>query len=138
MSANLAVLEGDHAVCPAHEPADRQVRMFFHVGARAPVQSTAVGKVLLAALGRDATTAVLRRTGMPARTGIARSPAWATLLGELDNVLRLDDDEEAGVACVAVPLKVGFRTSRVLRCRGHSRDLTTRRPSASCLPCGRS
>jgi IclR family transcriptional regulator, acetate operon repressor len=108
-TANLAVLEGDHAVYVAQVQSAHRLRMFAEVGRRVPVHSTAVGKVLLAGMADAAVTALVRRTGMAARTPRTLvSPA--SLLAELASVrkagwARDDEEEEAGVRCLAVPVR---------------------------------
>ena len=67
-TANLAVLEGDDVVYVAQVPSPHTLRMFAEVGRHVPPHSTAVGKVLLAAMPRERALAVLRRTGLAART----------------------------------------------------------------------
>ena len=67
-TANLAVLEGDDVVYVAQVPSPHTLRMFAEVGRHVPPHSTAVGKVLLAGMPRERALAVLRRTGLAART----------------------------------------------------------------------
>jgi IclR family acetate operon transcriptional repressor len=110
-TANLAVLEGDDVVYVAQVSSPHTLRMFAEVGRHVPPHSTAVGKVLLAALPRDHALAVLGRTGLTART-----PATITDLGafttELDRVAAQgwaadEEEQETGVRCVAVPVTGG-------------------------------
>jgi len=107
-TANLAVLEGDDVVYVAQVSSPHTLRMFAEVGRHVPPHSTAVGKVLLAHLSRDRTIGVLRRTGLPQRT-----PSTITdldeLVAELDVVRERgwatdEEEQEAGVRCVAVPV----------------------------------
>jgi IclR family transcriptional regulator, acetate operon repressor len=107
-TANLAVLEGDDVVYVAQVPSPHTLRMFAEVGRHVPPHSTAVGKVLLAALPREQALALLGRTGLPSRT-----PATLTDLAgfeqELDAVhangwAADEEEQETGVRCVAVPL----------------------------------
>ena len=108
-SANLVMLDGDHAVYVAQVPSRKHsVRMFTEVGRRVMPHSTAVGKVLLAFRPRPTVEALLERTGLPART-----PRTTTdrdrFLAELDAVARQgyatdDGEEEIGVRCLAVPV----------------------------------
>ena len=107
-TANLAVLEGDDVVYVAQVPSPHTLRMFAEVGRHVPPHSTAVGKVLLAAMPRDRALAVVRRTGLSARTPatITDPDAFAT---ELDLVAVQgwaadEEEQEAGVRCVAVPV----------------------------------
>ncbi|MCW2791091.1 MAG: IclR family transcriptional regulator [Nocardioides sp.] len=107
-TANLAVLEGDDIVYVAQVSSPHTLRMFAEVGRHVPPHSTAVGKVLLAAMPRERALAVLRRTGLPART-----PATITdldaFVAELDLVAAQgwaadEEEQESGIRCVAVPV----------------------------------
>lgn len=107
-TANLAVLEGDDVVYVAQVSSPHTLRMFAEVGRHVPPHSTAVGKVLLAALPRARAIALLRRTGLARRT-----PATITDLAlferELDRVREQgwaadEEEQELGVRCVAVPV----------------------------------
>lgn len=107
-TANLAVLEGDDVVYVAQVPSPHTLRMFAEVGRHVPPHSTAVGKVLLAAMPRDRALAVLRRTGLPARTPTTITDPGA-FAAELDRVERSgwaadEEEQEVGVRCVAVPV----------------------------------
>jgi IclR family acetate operon transcriptional repressor len=107
-TANLAVLEGDQVVYVAQVPSPHTLRMFAEVGRHVPPHSTAVGKVLLAAMPRERAVSILRRAGLPRRT-----PSTITSLDdfdrELDAVLERgwaadEEEQEPGVRCVAVPV----------------------------------
>lgn len=107
-TANLAVLQGDDVVYVAQVPSPHTLRMFAEVGGHVPPHSTAVGKVLLAAMPRDRALGVLHRTGLPARTS-ATITDLATFAAELDLVADQgwaadEGEQEAGVRCVAVPV----------------------------------
>ncbi|MFL6167543.1 MAG: IclR family transcriptional regulator, partial [Ornithinibacter sp.] len=86
-TANLAVLEGDDVVYLAQVSSPHTLRMFADVGRHVPPHSTAVGKVLLAAMPRERAVALLRRTGLPRRTG-------ATIT-DLDDLARALDAVQA-------------------------------------------
>lgn len=107
-TANLAVLEGDDVVYVAQVSSPHTLRMFAEVGRHVPPHSTAVGKVLLAAMPRDRALGVVRRTGLPART-----PSTITDLDAFSAELDLvtvqgwaadEEEQEVGVRCVAVPV----------------------------------
>src|SRR5436190_160172 len=108
-SANLVMLDGDHAVYVAQVASRRHsVRMFTEVGRRVLPHSTAAGKVLLAFRPRPAVEALLDRTGLPARTP-RTTVDRGRFLAELDAVARQgyavdDGEEEIGVRCLAVPV----------------------------------
>lgn len=121
-TANLAVLEGDDVVYLAQVPSSHTLRMLAQVGRRVPPHSTAVGKVLLAALPRELALSLLRRTGLPRRTSSTITNLDA-LCAELDAVgLRgwaADEEEhEAGVRCVAVPVGSGEQVPAALSLSG--------------------
>ena len=107
-TANLAVLEGDDVVYVAQVSSPHTLRMFAEVGRHVPPHSTAVGKVLLAAMPRERALAVVRRTGLARRTPhtITEPEAFAA---ELDLVAGQgwaadEEEQEIGVRCVAVPV----------------------------------
>lgn len=107
-TANLAVLEGDDVVYVAQESSPHTLRMFAEVGRHVPPHSTAVGKVLLAALPRERAVALLRRTGLPGRTPTTITDLDA-FTAELDLVAAQgwaadEEEQESGVRCVAVPV----------------------------------
>jgi len=107
-SANLAVLEGDHAVYLAQVPSPRRLRTFAEVGHRIPLHSTGVGKVLLASLPADHAEAILAQTGLPGRTSRTITDI-ETMRHELAairlNRVAVDDGEEdIGVRCIAISL----------------------------------
>lgn len=107
-TANLAVLEGDEVVYVAQVSSPHTLRMFAEVGRHVPPHSTAVGKVLLAALPRARALAVVDRAGLSRRTPatITERPAFEV---ELDAVAAKgwagdEEEQETGVRCVAVPV----------------------------------
>ncbi|HEX6248897.1 MAG TPA: IclR family transcriptional regulator [Nocardioidaceae bacterium] len=123
-SANLAVLEGNDVVYVAQHPSPHSLRMFTEVGRHVTPHSTAVGKVLLAALPRDHADAVLRRTGLPGHTEHTVTDP-GRLLAELevtrDRGWGVDEEEqERGVRCVAVPVDQHGRVVAALSLSGPS------------------
>lgn len=107
-TANLAILEGDDVVYVDQVASPHTLRMFAEVGRHVPPHSTAVGKVLLAALPRDRAVALLRRTRLPARTPATITDPEA-FLAELDRVRSQgwatdEEEQESGVRCIAVPV----------------------------------
>ncbi|MDH2414491.1 IclR family transcriptional regulator [Nocardioides sp. CER19] len=112
-TANLAVLEGDEVVYVAQVASPHTLRMFAEVGRHVPPHSTAVGKVLLAAMPPDRAAGVVRRSGLARRTPTTITER-AAFLAELDRVraqgYAVDEQEhETGVRCVAVPVGPGDR-----------------------------
>lgn len=110
-TANLAVLEGDEVVYLAQIPSPHSLRMFAEVGRHVPAHTTAVGKVLLAAMPPERARALVARTGLAPRTpksitdadefmhelAATRERGWASDEGE----------QELGVRCAAVPVGHG-------------------------------
>lgn len=110
-TANLAVLEGDEVVYLAQVPSPHSLRMFAEVGRHVPAHTTAVGKVLLAAMPPERAMALVTRTGLAPRTpksitdadefmrelAATRQRGWAADEGE----------QELGVRCAAVPVGQG-------------------------------
>jgi IclR family acetate operon transcriptional repressor len=107
-SANLAVLDCDHAVYLAQVPSRHQMRMFTEVGRRVPLHCTAVGKVMLAQFEEVKVREIIQRAGMPVQTEstITDVPELLTQL-ELIRTRGYATDEgeqEVGVRCIAVPV----------------------------------
>lgn len=107
-SANLAVLEGQDVVYVAQSPSPHSLRMFAEVGRHVSPHSTAVGKVLLAALPRERAVSVLRRAGLPRHTEHTITDLDA-FLAELELTRKRgwgvdESEQEVGVRCVAVPV----------------------------------
>jgi IclR family acetate operon transcriptional repressor len=107
-TANMAVLEGDEVVYVAQVPSRHSMRMFTEVGRRVQPHCTGVGKALLAQLPDAVAWEIIGRTGMPPHTPRTITDP-AVLLAELARIRQrgyaLDDEEqEAGVRCVAVPV----------------------------------
>lgn len=105
-SVNLGIRAGDEIVYVERTSSGRSsVRVVHIVGARAPLHTTATGKLFLVEDGLEKIREYARRTGLPPSTpaSITTLPA---LEKELDRVRRhgvgFDLDEvEAGVRCIA-------------------------------------
>src|SRR5215218_5877322 len=67
-TTNMAMLDGDTAVYVAQVPSPQSMRMFTEVGRTVMLHCTGVGKAILSTLPDEEITAILKRTGMPART----------------------------------------------------------------------
>lgn len=107
-SANLAMLDGDHAVYVAQVPSGHQMRMFTEVGRRVPLHCTAVGKAMLAQLDEVKVREIIERAGMPTQTQFTISDL-PTLIAQLDLIRTRgygtdEGEQEVGVRCVAVPV----------------------------------
>lgn len=121
-TANLAVLEGDDIVYVGQVSSPHTLRMFAEVGRHVPPHSTAVGKVLLAALPPERAADVIRRTGLTPRTPTTITDPDA-FLAELVRVrsqgYAVDEQEqETGVRCVAVPVGADGRVVAALSVSG--------------------
>ena len=105
-SVNLGIRDGDEIVYVERTSSGRSsIRIVHIVGARAPLHTTATGKLFLAAANHEQVRDYARKTGLPAST----PASIVTLTGlerELDKVRRhgiaFDLDEvEIGVRCIA-------------------------------------
>lgn len=109
-SVNLGIRDGDEIVYVDRTSSGRSsVRVVHIVGARAPLHTTATGKLFLVDDGGERIREYARRTGLPASTpaSITTLPA---LEKELDRVRRhgvaFDMDEvESGVRCIAAGIR---------------------------------
>ncbi len=109
-SVNLGVRAGDEIVYVERTSSGRaSVRVVHIVGARAPLHTTATGKLFLVEDGLERIRDYARRTGLPASTP-ASITALPALEKELDRVRRhgvaFDLDEvESGVRCIAAGIR---------------------------------
>lgn len=109
-SVNLGIRDGDEIVYVERTSSGRSaVRVVHIVGARAPLHTTATGKLFLAELGADRVREYARRTGLPGSTPTSITEIGA-LEKELDKVRRhgvaFDLDEvEPGVRCIAAGVR---------------------------------
>lgn len=104
-SCNLAVLQGQEMVYIAQSPSPHSLRIFAEVGRRVPLYNTAVGKVVLARMGRPEAIDLLRNTSLAAATPHTITTP-ARLQDELDRVERMgyaidEQERELGVRCIA-------------------------------------
>ena len=109
-SVNLGIRDGDEIVYVERTSSGRaSVRVVHIVGARAPLHTTATGKLFLVDAGPDYVRDYARRTGLPASTPSSITHVTA-LEKELDKVRRhkvaFDMDEvENGVRCIAAGIR---------------------------------
>jgi len=109
-SVNLGIRDGDEIVYVDRTSSGRSaVRVVHIVGARAPLHTTATGKLFLVEEGIERVRDYARRTGLPASTPNSIKDLGA-LEKELDKVRRhgvaFDLDEvESGVRCVAAGVR---------------------------------
>ncbi len=109
-SVNLGIRDGDQIVYVERTSSGRSsVRVVHIVGARAPLHTTATGKLFLVEDGSARVREYARRTGLPATTP-ASITALPALERDLDKVRRhgvaFDLDEvETGVRCIAAGIR---------------------------------
>jgi DNA-binding IclR family transcriptional regulator len=109
-SVNLGMRDGDDMVYVERTSSGRaSVRVVHIVGARAPLHTTASGKLFLVEDGPDRVREYARRTGLPASTP-ASITELARLERELAEVRRHDvafdlDEVELGVRCIAAGIR---------------------------------
>lgn len=109
-SVNLGIRDGDEIVYVERSSSGRSaIRVVHIVGARAPLHTTATGKLFLAEERSAQVKDYCRRTGLPASThaSITTLPA---LEKELDRVRRHGvaydlDEVESGVRCIAAAIR---------------------------------
>lgn len=135
-SANLAMLQGHQVLYVSHVPCSQSVRSFTEVGSRVPIHSTGVGKAMLARLPEDRALSLIGRTGLTQRTANTRTDVDA-LMRELGRIADLgyaldDEEQEAGVRCVAVTIPVAAPLLAVSISGPASR--LTRRAAQSAVP----
>lgn len=129
-TSNLAVLSVDQAEYVAQVPSAHTMRMFTEVGRKVDLHCTGVGKALLAQLGRDVATDIIRRTGLRAHT-----PHTITtenrLLAELELIAERgyafdEEEQELGVRCVAVAVPGRWMSPMALSVSGPLSRVTDR------------
>ncbi|MGL1834234.1 IclR family transcriptional regulator [Rhodocyclaceae bacterium SMB388] len=109
-SINLGIRDRDEIVYVDRTSSGRAaVRVVHIVGARAPLHTTASGKLFLAEDGGDKVREYARRTGLPGSTSASITELGA-LEKELDKVRRHEvafdlDEVETGVRCIAAGIR---------------------------------
>jgi len=121
-NANLAVLVGDGVEYVAQVPSPYSMRMFTEVGRRVDLYCTAVGKALLAGMDRADVAAIVRRTGLEAKTPKTITTLEA-LEAELEHIRAVgyamdEQEQEIGVRCVAIVVPAKFLTPMALSVSG--------------------
>ncbi|MGF1642761.1 MAG: IclR family transcriptional regulator [Thiotrichales bacterium] len=103
-TVNLTFREGDQVVYVERVLSQRMMRVEQIVGSRAPLHVTAVGKLMLAESGREATEDYARRTGLPAYTRHTLNELealWRAVTRDRDHGFAYDNEEaEPGVGCI--------------------------------------
>lgn len=108
LTAHLAVLDNDEAVYIAKLDSPGFVKMNTWVGRRMQLNSTSVGKALIAFLPSEEVLPMIQRSGLNRRTPQTITVA-SRLMRDLEKVRELgyaiDDEENSpGVRCVAAPV----------------------------------
>jgi DNA-binding IclR family transcriptional regulator len=109
-SVNLGIRAGDEIVYVERTSSGRSsVRVVHIVGARAPLHTTATGKLFLVEDGAQKVREYARRTGLPGTTSTSITTLQA-LEKELDKVRRHGvaydlDEVENGVRCIAAGIR---------------------------------
>ena len=107
-TVHMGILDGIGAVYIEKVESDQSIRLASHVGQRAPLHCSGIGKVLLAHAGPDVLEAVIaagldRRTP---RTLTCRTALCQALESVRTQGFALDDQEhETGIRCVAAPIR---------------------------------
>ncbi|MGD2073801.1 MAG: IclR family transcriptional regulator [Gammaproteobacteria bacterium] len=103
-TVNLTVREGDEVVYIERVTPKRMMRVEQVVGSRAPLHVTAVGKLMLGALGDDFVKAYAERTGLPSYTRHTVKTTRSLLRmarRAVEDGYALDNEEaEEGVGCI--------------------------------------
>lgn len=106
--ANLMIEEHGRGVFLYKARGDEAVQLDTHAGMRVPLQTTALGKTILANRPRDEVDAVLDRHGLPAiteKTITDRDELYDVLDDVAERGYAFDDEERvAGMRCVAAPI----------------------------------
>lgn len=108
-TVNLSIRQGDEVVYVERATSARMMRVEQIIGSRAPLHTTAVGKLMLALTQQDGILAYAQRTGLPALTGHTLQTAaalWDDARDSLERGYALDNEEaEIGVGCIGVLLR---------------------------------
>ncbi len=107
-TANLAVLADSQAVYVAQVPSRNAMRMFTEGGRQGDLHSTGVGKALLGQLSDARVREIVRHAGLHRQTEhtlVSEAALLSNLALVRSRGYALDEQEhEAGVRCVAVPV----------------------------------
>lgn len=129
-TVNLTIQQGDEVVYVERATPSRMMRVEQIIGSRAPLHTTAVGKLMLARQGEVGVRSYALRTGLPALTEHTQGNAtvlWEGARLALERGYAFDDEEaEIGVGCVGVllcaplPWSVGLSISAPIERRQDS------------------
>lgn len=106
---NLTVREASQVVYVERVIPQRSLRVEQVVGSRAPLHTTAVGKLMLGEGGREAVEAYAATTGLPRFTANTRADVpslWRDIEASRRRGYALDDEEaELGVGCIGAVVR---------------------------------
>jgi IclR family acetate operon transcriptional repressor len=127
-TTNIGILDGPDVVHLCVVEPNRPVRFRSASGSRDGAHQTGLGKLLLAFLGAEALAGHLPREPFPARTKRTITTRRA-LLAEVETIRRsgyaFDDEEgDAGVCCLAVPIRRGASVAAALSVAGPAGELS--------------
>lgn len=102
---HLGVLSGTHVVYLEKVEPERPVRVWSAVGRRSPAVTTALGRALLAYRGADRATLAEYTRAAAGRPSAEPEHVWPALeLARERGFATEEQENEAGISCVAVPL----------------------------------
>ncbi|MBW2123624.1 MAG: IclR family transcriptional regulator [Deltaproteobacteria bacterium] len=131
-TVHLTVLESGEVLYVECFESTKRLRTYSVIGVRAPLHCTAVGKAILAFLGRDEIEEIIRNKGLPGFTERTITDRGA-LLAELDRIVAsgyaVDNMEhEEGARCVGSPIRNGIgRVFASISVSGPSQRITEQR-----------
>ena len=111
-TANLAIAEDGHIVFVSQVETHNPIRAFFRPGTRSQMQTSGIGKALLASMSRKEVERILQKTGLPKFTPNSLTSPEALFADLETSAARgwaLDDEERySGMRCVAAPIYNAF------------------------------
>lgn len=110
-TVNLTVRQGDEVVYIERATSSQMMRVEQVVGHRAPLHVTAVGKLMMAEMGKQFCREYADRTGLPSYTENTLTNVNSLIMAAEDDLRRgfsLDNEEaEKGVGCIGVLIRDG-------------------------------
>jgi len=110
-TVNLTVRQGDEVVYIERATSSQMMRVEQVVGHRAPLHVTAVGKLMMAEMGKQFCREYAERTGLPSYTENTLTNVNSLIIAAEDDLRRgysLDNEEaEKGVGCIGVLIRDG-------------------------------
>lgn len=127
-TANLAILNGDMATYIGRVASSHSMRTSADVGHSVALHCTGLGKALLVQLPDETVRAMMRRTGLPARTAASIGDI-NTLIEDLQlcrerGYATDEGEQEVGVRCFSVPVR-NARVTTAISVSGPSARVTS-------------